>query len=918
MAMQTPFSHTVTAFPVFRFPVAGRRVGAVALCGRSTGRLLLGLIAWGVACQAGLAEEMPATVSKFVQKHCVLCHAGDDAEAGLDLTALSTDLSSLEDEATFARWVQLHDRVQRGEMPPPKETEAPAENERTLMLAQLGQALMRYQSQQQRALGRVPLRRLNRSEYENTLRDLFDMPGLQVKEMLPEDSLLDGFDKASRALDISAVQLRKYLEAANFVLDEAIAHEARPMEFHKRFRRIGGLSAFGSATFPINNRQIDPELIDKIHPRTGPAIHLLEKIPHLENSDSVGVLTHARPSFIPEVETFSPFHSGFYRIRTSVWSFELNEGKMAPASRMQSLALTADGRVLAYFDAPSMQPQEHEIVVWLNASEILQLNPANLCGNFARYFNYVGPAVAIDYVDITGPLLEQWPPASHRRLFGNLPLAELPFERDGKYPRQPAPLVRKSGSRPNHVDGAEFQKYQSVWTAAAPRPEADAARLLADFLPRAFRRPVPPEEIEVYVRIAQDHIRAGEFFEDAMRAAYCTALCSPDFLFLVEPAGLVSPKDPNLLDSYAYATRISYFLWNSMPDEEMTTMVEQHRLGGANLVEKVDRMLLDPRSDRFINDFLDQWLHLREIDFTSPDRRLYPEFRNDLRDAMLAETRAYFREMLEKDLGPTHLIDSDFVMINQRLAEFYGIPGVEGSAIRRVELPPDCPRGGLLTQASVLKVTANGTSTSPVKRGAWVLDRILGQRPQPPPPNIPAVEPDLRGTTTIREQLDKHRADATCARCHAKIDPPGFALESFDVIGRWRTQYRYAGDREIKEPSEQSGDPPLREEFLAVQPGQWHHVQNNVRLGLPVDASGETSAGEPFENIEDLKRLLARDEEALARNLVERLVLYGTGAPVTFADRAEVQRILDRSRDSGFGLRTLLHEILISGFFRRK
>src|SRR5262249_13046436 len=210
----------------------------------------------------------------------------------------------------------------------------------------------------------------------------------------------------------------------------------------------------------------------------------------------------------------------------------------------------------------------------------------------------------------------------------------------------------------------------------------------------------------------------GDFFETAMRAAYRLALCAPDFLFLMELPRKTG--DPLTLDSYAIATRLSYFLWNSCPDEELLTLAGKQHLGGKALQDQVERMLADPRSDRFVDDFLDQWLKLRDINATSPDGRLYPEFRPDLRDAMLAETRAYFREMLRKNLGAVSVIDSDFLMINQRLAEHYGIPGVAGSAFRRVPRPDGSPRGGFLTQAAVLKVTANGTVTSPVLRGVWV------------------------------------------------------------------------------------------------------------------------------------------------------------------------------------------------------
>jgi hypothetical protein len=476
-------------------------------------------------------------------------------------------------------------------------------------------------------------------------------------------------------------------------------------------------------------------------------------------------------------------------------------------------------------------------------------------------------------------------------------------------------LRRQPGARPNHTDGDEFKKYQPIWTAASPRPPEDAERLLKDFLPHAFRRPVAPEEIAVYVQIARERLAQGDFFETAMRTAYRTALCSPDFLFLQEPSGDL--HDPNTLDQYSVASRLSYFLWNSMPDDELLKLAANHSLGGV-LTKQIDRMLADPKSDRFVEDFLDQWVGLREIDFTSPDVKLYPEFRPDLRDAMMAETRAFFREMLNGDLGVANLVDSDFLMINQRLAEHYGIPGVEGSAIRRVPKPPDSPRGGLLTQGAILKITANGTTTSPVKRGVWVLDRLLGRRPLPPPPDIPAVDPDVRGLTTIREQLDKHRQSAVCASCHSKMDPPGFALESFDVIGGWREKYRFVGEK-VEEGAERKGEDPKKAQFLGVGVQQWGFVVQNVRFGLPVDASGTMPDGETFHDIHDFRRFLLADEEALARNLVNRLVLYATGAPVGFADRTQVDQILARSRESHFGVKTLIREIILNQtFFRRK
>lgn len=846
----------------------------------------------------------------FFETHCTECHDAEAKKGGLDLTGLRKELGNAEN---FARWVKVHDRVRAGEMPPPKKV-APPRDERERMLASLSSELAKADAQRQREQGRVALRRMNRTEYENSMRDLFSMPGLAVKELLPEDGRFDGFDKVSDALELSAVQMRKYVEVADYVLDRAIVHQDRPMVYRKRFRRVGPLNQMGDTLMPIKDMKVDLAQMKEISTMRLPAKALV-----FGPMDSLGIIAGAQLSFHPAVDEFSAGYPGYYRVRTSVWSFDYQPGEIFPAQRMQSFALMANERLLSHFDAPSLKAREHEAVVWLNAAERLKLNPETLWPNYFNPRGYTGPCVAVDWVEVEGPLNETWPPASHRRLFGDLPIAKLPIERRKSKQEQadadatarpvlrvPPPPARHSGAVPNHHDFDEFKKNQPVWTVASPLPRQDAVRLLADFLPRAFRRPVEPEELAEYVKVAHERLAAGDYFESAMRAAYRIALCSPDFIFLNEPPGSADPKDPMALDQHATAARLSYFLWNSMPDDELTTLAVKRNLSGKELTAQVERMLKDPHSDRFVADFVDQWLDLRKIDFTSPDTALYPEFRTGLREAMIEETRAFFREMLEKDLGAAHVIDSDFVMINQRLAEHYGIPGVTGSAIRRVAVPAGCPRGGLITQAAVLKVTANGTTTSPVMRGVWVVDRVLGRRPQPPPPDIPAVDPDVRGTTTIREQLDKHRSDQTCAACHAKFDPPGFALENFDVIGGWRTRYRHSGE---------TGDLPNHADF----PGAPMKMKfESFHYGLPVDASGTNADGRVFKDIVAFKRILLAEEETIARNLISRLVLYATGAPVSFADRAQVERILTASRASGYGLRTIIHGVVQSAMFRRK
>jgi hypothetical protein len=492
---------------------------------------------------------------------------------------------------------------------------------------------------------------------------------------------------------------------------------------------------------------------------------------------------------------------------------------------------------------------------------------------------------------VEGPLNDVWPPRSHRVIFGDLPIEPF-IAKDHPGVRPPARVDRERlwlGLGRNERDPVT-----GVWTVRSERPLEDADRLLASFLPKAFRRPVLDEVRKRYVGLVGQRLEAGDCFETAMRWAVRTALCSADFLYHYEPA--------DGLDDFALANRLSYFLWNSMPDDQLTNLAASGRLHEpGTLHAEIERLLTDQRSGRFVDDFLGQWLKLRAIAANDPEKTLYPEFSPYLQESMVAETRAYFRELLDHDLDATHLVRSDFAMLNEKLAHHYGIEGVSGPGIRRVSLPPECPRGGFITQASILKITANGTTTSPVPRGAFVIDRLLGRPPDPPPSNVPAVEPDVRGATTIREQLARHRSNATCGGCHAKIDPAGFALESFDVIGGFRTRYR----------SLDNGDAAPRG---MIDP----FIKIGFKLGPAVDSRGELPDGRRFNDIRELRALLAADRRALLKNLAQQWLNYATGREITFRDRDAIDAIVSAADTRGGGIRTLLHEVIESREFQTR
>ena len=869
-------------------------------------------------CQRPLTAS-PITV-QFFETHCFECHGATVQEGGLRLDTLAAELAV---PSTYAVWVKIHDRLQSGEMPP-RDSKQPSAGERRQIVEQLRSELVAADMARRKAEGRSAARRLNRSEFENTLRDLFDLPELPVRDVLPEDGNAYGYDKAADGLELSHVQMAKYMEAIDLALDAATAVQIDPPAVSKTkeypTERNGfKISVYVGDAVLLKDFKLD-ESIFPVPPAQGTYVVATAdgKPPSLEERaaagkkkqaelkalgakleqyrGSVGFFRGEGGEFAPHFHDFNVKHEGLYRVRLSVWSFTWDKKQILPADRQHVVQLRAGPRAkeryLGYFDVKSMEPTIIDTVVRLHPGEQLGYNgttlkPLALTGTGGRA-EWVGQGLAVDWMEVEGPLYDKWPLESHRRAFGDLPLDYLGKESKLRAPDHALPpALGKARGRviPNEI------KKLGPWSVMTSQPQADAEKLLREFLPRAFRRPVTDDEVAEYVKIVLQMTSENLTFEDGMRWAYKAALCSSDFLFFAEP--------PGPLNDYALASRLSYFLWNSTPDKTLLALAKSGTLHEPGVLKtQVERMLDDSKAERFADDFVDQWLDLKEIDATTPDRKLYPEYSTYLRDSMLAETRGFFRKLLRQDLSVLNVVDSDFAMLNERLALHYGIEGVLGSEIREVNLPPGSHRGGMLTQAALMKVTANGTTTTPVKRGAWVMREILGKPPAPPPPNVPAVEPDINGTTTIREQLDKHRNNQACASCHAQMDPPGFALENFDVIGGWRTRYRSLGE----------GEPTTGLEGRNV----------GYLLAHPVDAAGRMADGRKFDDVDGLRKLLLGDPNQIARNLIQQLLIYSTGSDISFADRAEVEAILKRSEAQNYGLRSMIHEVVQSPLFLEK
>jgi hypothetical protein len=856
--------------------------------------LCVGLIA------AAVVQAAP--VSDFLAQHCVECHSGDTKAAGLDLTTLELQLDK---PHNFATWEKIHDLVASGEMPPQKSARPPQAS-RAAFLSVLDEQLTRADVARQDRDGRTGIRRLSRVEFENTLRDLLVVPHLRVLSDLPADGKSFGFDRSPAALDFSFVHLAKHLAAVDAALDAATpAFAEQPQSFTYRWYPwnvtvIGTLTEHKEAIGLIGLKR-DETFFAK-------ASRITDEEP---KATAIGLFRIGDDSARYRVSPFTPVIDGLHRIRVSGYSFGWDGKQVVPTEQhgAVSFGILSEGRNLGLVNLPPNKAEVVELTAWLRRGgamtpgvpDELRFTPET-CQNLGHYAGsrngirqdvigppHQAPGVAIEWIEIEGPIHESWPPPSQLALFGDLPVQVWTAQSGVPQPVQQVwPRGRHTASQPRDIYGSRNEK-RPVVHVVSNDPLRDGPRLIASFLRRAFRRPVNKAETQFYVDIFTDRFKAGLHFQDALKDAYRAALTSPDFM-------LLNPASP-----HATASRLSYLLGASPPDDALLVASERGELADSSkLRAQAERLLADPKVARFIDNFTGQWLRLRDIDATQPDKQLYPEFTTLLQESMVAETRAYFHELLRRDLGAVHIVKSNFAMLNQPLAKHYGIANVIGHQLRRVELPKDSLRGPFLSQASMLKVTANGTTTSPVRRGAFVLETLLGITPAPPPPGAGSIEPDTRGATTIRELLDKHKTLATCAGCHAKMDPYGLALESFDVTGEWRDHYRATGAKG-------------REEDRKIVNGRgiYYHFEK------PVDPSGQLHDGRSFEGFVELRDLLAADERGLARALVGHLVTYATGAPVTFADRREVERILDRAEPSRYGVRTLLLELVLSPLFAK-
>jgi hypothetical protein len=783
-----------------------------------------------------------ADVRAFAKQLCFDCHDGATHQAGLDLETL--DLSASEKKSALT-WEKVFDRVSAGEMPPQESTQ-PTSAERQAFLAELGKELRAASLARQAREGRGPVRRLTRLEYEASVNDLLHIH-TDLRSFFPEDAETAGFDKVGEGLTLSAAHLAAYQEAAEKALQMAIER--------------------GDA---INSDEDGAALFS----------HMPDAFTSWGSWLEENVMVLSSRLYFPNRSVYGApvARSGRYRVTVTAQARD-NGGKPIPAAvGIHDIRAPKPGDApdtSLWFDVDEDQPRTVTTELELDAGQQVHLfgptlepglKLAKMKTNGERW---TGRVLLLHRMKIEGPLkpdgtLDAWPGLSYRELFDDLEAQ----------PRSKVTGVPAIKGRPE------------PWFPVSAVPKDDAARLLRRFMPKAFRRPVSDELAAEFVLPTQAALDAGVPFHRAMLDGYKAILCSPHFLLLKDP--------PGELDDFALASRLSYFLWDAGPDEILLAAAAKGELSTrAGRAAQIERMLNDVRSERFERSFVDQWLDLKNINATTPDGVLYAEIVPAMTVAAEQETRRFFHDLLAEDRTALECIQSDWTYANELLSNLYDLPPLQGYELRKVPLGPETRRGGLLTQASILKVTADGATTSPILRGKWINERILGIKPSTPPDDVPKIEPDIRGATTIREQLAKHRNTTACMGCHKVIDPPGFALETFDVIGGYREYYRLA---------------KANGSFVTLT----RFNNRRVHRGPKVESGYTMPDGRAFADVTEYKALLLEDKDRIVASLVANLLTYATGAPVQFADRDDIAAIVAEARNKNLGLRSLIHAVVQS------
>jgi mono/diheme cytochrome c family protein len=777
--------------------------------------------------------DFDKTVQPFLQANCIRCHGEKKHKGELRLDTLSRDFAA----GSAARWGDVMDRISSGEMPPEKEPR-PKTEEAAKIVEWLAAKMKEGETARLAKRERITFHKLTREEYANTIYDLLGVHYDATDPTgLPEDPNWHGFERIGSVLSISPAHVEKYFAAAEGALAEAmpdklptkIAFHWGPGDFH-------GIA---------NKKELQEQgLWDQVRLDVWP-----------------GSTFGGQPGSVRQITIPA---SGDYTFRIKLSGMKPSHGR---APHLAMYAVDVDRMLF-----------EHDVVTTEFEPVTFEFRAHLPAGNHPLRFTNESP----------GP--SNLPRAGRN---GNHPFFSI---KQGREPWQ-TKLTDEEG-KPIlpflivdwvEVEGPAIGGYPSIAQREyLPAQSGDlwkARELLSRFAERAFRRPVRPGEIERYAKLVESEMQSGEKFEAAMKTSLLALLCAKDFFYIVEG----SPDETTTrVNDWELATRLSYFLWSTMPDAPLLDAARSGTLHKPDVLRaQVVRMLRDPKIARFTDAFPRQWLQLRRVGMFPPDKKLYPTYDDYLQKSMIGETTAYFNEVLEQHLTLREFLDSNWTMLNARLAEHYQIAGVTEDSFQRFALRPEDHRGGLLTMASILSLTSDGTRHRPVHRGKWVLESIIGKPPPPPPANVKPIEttPPTQKKMTLRQKIESHRSDPTCAACHRKIDPLGLAFENYDAIGRWRT-----------------------EELVRDGHGE------NPR----VDASGELIDGRTFQDVAGLKKILVEDLDKFNAAFVEKLATFALRRGMTVDDRRDLANIARQSKAADYRVEAIVEELVLSDLFQKR
>tara|TARA_R110002096_G_scaffold67332_5_gene163317 strand:+ start:4136 stop:6637 length:2502 start_codon:yes stop_codon:yes gene_type:complete len=806
-------------------------------------------------------------IQPYLQEHCVQCHGPKKQKGDFRVDKLGEDFT---DRSTAAAWIEIRDKINLGEMPPDDEPLPEIEHSETVSRWIAGN-LREAERLAISTGGSVLMRRMNRHEYTHTVSDLLSMKfptGKSPLEVLPPDGTAEGFDKVSAALLLDPSLMHNYYEVARQIADRAIVDG--PPEFPTETMRMEFEEIAQNTAIRYQVRSLGMQPVEG-------GLRLIDG----------STRSFARLKY-PDTNKTTPT-SGFYRFTVRVGAHRGEDGTL-PRLRVSQAHPDETQRTIMEFDVevPWDQPREYSIVVprdklggEVNVS-ILNGTSLNMSqrpgeafmrrnsevgskGDFTETIRLSGRKTAegwdgerstpdpeklditkyhrvfLDYIEVEGPLYDQWPPKSHTTLL---------FKGD---------------------DAEQSIDY--------------AREIFTRFLPKAWRRPISSTEVDPIVSVVKTELENGQDFNDAIRVGLTVALTSPKFLYIVEPSAKTEKRP---LNDFELASRLSYFLWNSMPDDDLFDLAEAGKLRNPGaLQDQIDRMLEDPKFDRFVEGFGAQWLRTDTFSAFEPNERVYRDYDYTLGKAAVQEPLEFFRVLLKEKKSVLNFIDSEFAVVNKRLARHYQIEGVDGDHFRPVALPADSPRGGLLGMMGVHLAGADGIRTKPVSRAVYVREVLFNDPPDPPPPNAGEVEPNIQGKKlTVRERLIQHQEIETCAACHRSLDPYGLALENFNVIGSWREQ----------------------------QDGENFRGSNTP----PIDPSGKLPNGETFTSFEEFKALLYDQSDRFRRGLAEKVLVFALGRPTEPTDDSTLSTAVNSMKQDGDTFQALIKSLVASPQFLEK